>query len=150
MIKRATQLVGWIMQTFKSREKEVMLTLWKSLVLPHLDYCSQLWNPLEQIQRSFTRQINGLKNIDYWKRLKILKLYSLQRHRKKCNISEYLIDCEFLIIIVLNGKNNHNNRFDNYISTFFLIWTIQYFFNKFNDFAFNTMYDKPVYGNFWL
>ena len=30
VIKRATQLVGWIMRTFKSRDKEVMLTLWRS------------------------------------------------------------------------------------------------------------------------
>ena len=91
MIKRATQLVGWIMRTFKSRDKKIMLTLWKSLVIPHLDYCSQLWNPLEkgiiqsieQIQRSFTRQVNGLKNLDYWERLKTLKLYSLQRRRER-------------------------------------------------------------------
>ena len=91
VIKRATQLVGWILRTFKSRDEVVMLTLWRSLVIPHLDYCSQLWNPLEkgiiqsieQIQRSFTRNINGLKNIDYWERLKTLKFYSLQRRRER-------------------------------------------------------------------
>ena len=82
MIKRTTQLVGWILRTFKSRDKEVMLTLWRSLVLPHLDYCSQLWNPqekgliqaIERIQQSFTRQIKGMKDLNYWERLKNLKL----------------------------------------------------------------------------
>ena len=60
MIKKATELVGWVLRTFKSRSKEVMTTLWKSLIIPHLDYCSQLWNPqekgliqgIEAIQRS--------------------------------------------------------------------------------------------------
>ena len=68
-----------------------MLTLWKSLVLPRIEYCSQLWNPdrvgemqmLENIQRSFTRKISGLQNIDYWDRLKFLKLYSLERRRER-------------------------------------------------------------------
>jgi len=66
MIKKATELVGWVLRTFKSRDKDVMTTSWKSLIIPHLDYCSQLWNPqekgliqsIEAVQRSFTRQIN--------------------------------------------------------------------------------------------
>ena len=44
-----------------------MLTLWKTLVLPRLEYCSQLWDPfhvgeiqqLEIVQRSFIRKIDG-------------------------------------------------------------------------------------------
>ena len=44
-----------------------MLTLFKSLVLPRLDYDSQLWSPhlvkhidqLKKIQRSFTKHITG-------------------------------------------------------------------------------------------
>ena len=48
MIKKATELVGWVLRTFKSRSKEVMTTLWKSLISHHLDYCSQLWNPQEK------------------------------------------------------------------------------------------------------
>ena len=69
-----------------------MLTLWKSLVLPILDYCSQLWSPsnkgliqqIESIQQSFTRKIaiGNLTN-NYWDRLSHLKLYSLQRRRER-------------------------------------------------------------------
>jgi len=91
VVKKATALVGWILRTFRSRDKEVMITLWKSLVIPHLDYCSQLWNPLEKgliqsieaIQRSFTRQIKDLKSTSYWEGLKKLNLYSLQRRRER-------------------------------------------------------------------
>ena len=91
MIKKATELIGWVLRTFKSRSKEVMTTLWKSLIIPHLDYCSQLWNPqekgliqeIEAVQRSFTRQINSVKSLSYWERLKELGMYSLQRRRER-------------------------------------------------------------------
>lgn len=70
-----------------------MLTTWKSLVLPILDYCSQLWCPiskgeirkLERIQQSFTRKISG-QNGNYWERLKQLQLYSLERRRERYRI----------------------------------------------------------------
>ena len=35
----------WILRTFKTGECQLLMTLWKSLVLPTLDYCSQLWSP---------------------------------------------------------------------------------------------------------
>ena len=68
-----------------------MVTLFKALVLPHLEYCCQLWNPaavgqvrkLECIQRNFTRRIQGMDGLDYWKRLAIMKLYSVQRRRER-------------------------------------------------------------------
>ena len=71
-----------------------MLTLWKSLVIPILDYCSQLWSPskvgeiqqIEEIQQSFTRKIRGDCKQDYWQRLKQYNLYSLQRRRERYRI----------------------------------------------------------------
>ena len=68
-----------------------MLTLFKSLVLPHLDYCSQLWSPnkqqeidqLEQIQRTYTSKITGSDNLTYIQRLEKFKLYSLERRRER-------------------------------------------------------------------
>ena len=41
----ARNMCSWILRTFESRSPELMLTLWKSLVIPILDYCSQLWSP---------------------------------------------------------------------------------------------------------
>ena len=38
---------------------------------------------LERIQRSFTRQIDGLSEIDYWTRLKMLKIYSEERRHER-------------------------------------------------------------------
>ena len=82
---------GWICRVFNTRSKHEMLILYKALVLPLLEYCSPLWNPsgsgqireIENVQRSFTRRIQGLENLNYWERLKELNLYSLERRRER-------------------------------------------------------------------
>ena len=45
LYKRCSNLAGWILRTFTIRDPQVMLTLFKSLVTPRLDYASQLWSP---------------------------------------------------------------------------------------------------------
>ena len=44
----ATKLVGWALRTFSRRSRNLMLTIWKSLIQSKLDYCSQLWSPPDQ------------------------------------------------------------------------------------------------------
>ena len=76
---------------FQSRKRSLMLTLLKSLVIPLLEYCCQLWNPwkakdiqaIEVIQRTFTYKITEVQHLNYWERLLELKLYSLQRRRER-------------------------------------------------------------------
>ena len=85
------KLAGWVLRTFRTRHKVPMLTLWKSLILSKLDYCSQLWNPsqtgeiqaLEQVQRYFVRRISGIHHLNYWQQLRALSLYSLERRRER-------------------------------------------------------------------
>ena len=68
-----------------------MLTLLKSLVIPLLEYCCQLWNPwkakdiqaIEAIQRTFTYKITEVQHLNYWERLHEHKLHSLQRRRER-------------------------------------------------------------------
>ena len=68
-----------------------MLTLWKSLVIPIVDYCSQLWSPskvgeiqqLEEIQKAFSRKFRSPTRNDYWERLQKFHLYSLERRRER-------------------------------------------------------------------
>ena len=84
---KCRQLMGWALRTFKTRKADLMLTLWKSLIIPRLDYCSQLYFPtavnemqqLEALQRTFTSHISSITNLDYWQRLKQFKLYSVER-----------------------------------------------------------------------
>ena len=93
-IAKSRQLCGWILRTFATRAVFPMLTLYKSLILPHLDYCSQLWCPstpgeiakVETIQRTFIRKITTVHKLSYWEQLKYLKLFSLQRRRERYRI----------------------------------------------------------------
>ena len=83
----ASRYAGWILRTFSTREPYAMLTLFKTMVLPRIEYCCPLWSPitiglirqLEAVQRSFTAKIHQIGDLDYWGRLKKLGLYSLER-----------------------------------------------------------------------
>ena len=94
LLLKTKDISSWILRTFSTRERDVMITLWKSLVLPHLDYCSQLWSPstiyqieqIESVQRNFFKKIKGLSTLDYWEQLRTLKMYSLQRRRERYRI----------------------------------------------------------------
>ena len=90
-IATARKVIGLIWRSFKTRKAEVMLKMWKSLVLPIIDYCSVLVAPtkkgeiadIERLQRMFTAKIEEVKHLDYWNRLEALKLYSLQRRHER-------------------------------------------------------------------
>ena len=72
-----------------SREADVMINIYKSLVRPNLECCVQLWNPipkhgnwalimeLESVQRRFTRLVDGIGLLPYKDRLKKLRITTL-------------------------------------------------------------------------
>ncbi|KAK3876450.1 hypothetical protein Pcinc_018781 [Petrolisthes cinctipes] len=72
-VNKARRMAGWVLRTFYSREEDCMLTLWRALIQPKLDYCCQLWSAhkavdiqaLESVQRAYTRQIRGLEDVPY-------------------------------------------------------------------------------------
>ena len=88
---RAKAIASWALSAFQSRDRLTMMTLYKSLIRSHLEYCCPLWHPhkvsdiqtIENIQRTFTSRIWGIQHLDYWARLKSLKLMSLQRRRER-------------------------------------------------------------------
>ena len=93
-ITRAKSMSAWVFNVFKSRDQVTMLTLYKSLIRSILEYCCPVWHPsqhgtthltqaIETLQRSFTAKISGCQGLDYWQRLKKLKLMSLQRRRER-------------------------------------------------------------------
>ena len=94
---KATQckkMVYWMLWIFKTRKKEPLLKLFNTLVLPRIDYCSQLifpykqqeWKLLEQAQRILTSKIYDVKDLNYWQRLQALKMYSIQRRYERYSI----------------------------------------------------------------
>ena len=88
---RGRQQMGWVLRIFITRERRPLMTLYRAVVLPILEYCCQLWCPtsvgmireIEAVQRTFTSRIAGFEHLDYWERLRKLKLYSLERRRER-------------------------------------------------------------------
>ena len=101
---KATKISGYIFRTFISRDKFVMISLFKTLVLPIIEYGCILWHPhvqqeinvVEEVQRTFTRKIKGYSCYNYWERLKTLNIFSLERRRER-----YIILYTFKIIFNL-------------------------------------------------
>ena len=87
IVSKAKSVAAWVLSVFRTRDRNVMLTLYKSLVRSHLEYCCPVWHPkkisdieeVEEVQRVFTRKILGMESLNYWDRLKRLSLMSLQR-----------------------------------------------------------------------
>jgi len=91
MLEGARTMAAWVLSVFSNRSPFLMLTLFKTMVRSKLEYCCPVWNPhkisdikaIENIQRNYTRRINGCQDIDYWARLKKLGIMSLQRRRER-------------------------------------------------------------------
>ena len=68
--------------------------MFKSPVIPHLDYCSQLWMPingagvhsLEKVQLDFFKKIPELQLLTYWQALENMKMPSIQRSFERYRI----------------------------------------------------------------
>ena len=90
-ITGANRLIGMVMRTFRRRSRFLMVTVWKTIIQPKLDYCSQLWSPsdqfnitrLESVMRNFTSKIDGCEGLNYWERLHRLQLLSQERRRER-------------------------------------------------------------------
>ena len=71
-----------------------MKTLYKTLIIPHADYFSQLWMPIkatgilsvEKLQKDFFNRVPSLRKFNYWEQLKELKMLSLQRRLERYRI----------------------------------------------------------------
>ena len=112
VVSKGRSMAAWVLSVFRSREPEVMMTLYKTYVRSHLEYCSILWHPqniedieaIEGVQRSFTSRIEGLSGKTYWERLEALNLMSLQRRRER-----YII---IMMWKILNGFVPNDMRID--------------------------------------
>lgn len=77
-----------------------MRSIYKTIIRPHLEYCTQLWSPvachgnwaniinLENVQRRFTRLIDGIGTLPYSRRLAELKLTTLAERRLRGDLIE--------------------------------------------------------------
>ena len=94
--KKARSLSGMIMRTFVNKSPDVFIPLFKALIRPVVEYGNPVWCPylrknideIEKIQRNYTRNIIGMKKLDYGERLKTLKLPSLEYRRVRGDMIE--------------------------------------------------------------
>ena len=84
---KGNQVLGIIQRNITC--KSLIVPLYKAIVKPHLDYCTQAWSPdprkyihiLAKIQRSATKLIPGLRYLRYEERLKESGLTTLETRR---------------------------------------------------------------------
>ena len=74
--KKVIQKSGLIFRTFQSRDKFFLTYMWKTLIQPQI----------ENLFRNLSRKIPELKAMDYWTRLKHLRMYSQQRWLERYRI----------------------------------------------------------------
>ena len=95
-VKKANLTLGIIHRSFSYMDEEMFLTLYKSLVRPHLEYGCCVWAviykivkkeavQLENVQRRATRMIPQIRHLSYSERLKHLGLPSLQYRRLRAD-----------------------------------------------------------------
>ena len=70
---KANKLLGVLNRTVKCKDTANLLCFYKSLIRPHLEFCTSAWSPyyakdkvlIEKIQRRFTRMIPHLRQLSY-------------------------------------------------------------------------------------
>jgi len=95
-IRKANMALGLISRNFEYKSKDIILSLYKSLVRPHLEYAVAFWSPyyrgdidkIERVQRRATKMIPELRNRSYEERLIALGLTTLEKRRLKVQLTE--------------------------------------------------------------
>ena len=116
-VSKAKSCLFWFLRNTLSRDPDVMVRAYKSIVRPHLEYCAQVWSPkarhgnwgtileIEDVQRTFTRMVSGMDGLSYEERLKKLKLTTLFERRMRGDLIE--------TYKILNKKTNYGAHFFN-------------------------------------
>ena len=93
---KANKVLGQIKRTVISIDKNIFLSLYKTLVKPHLEYCVQVWSPytkkdkevLEKVQRRAIKMIRGFGKLTYEERLLNCGLTTLEKRRCRGDLIE--------------------------------------------------------------
>lgn len=90
-VNKANKMIGIIRRTFTSLDKEMFLTLYKSMIRPYMEYATTVWSPhlkkdifiLENTQRRATKLVKEIKDLPYETRLRFLGLPTLSYRRSR-------------------------------------------------------------------
>ena len=97
VVQRAWGLASNILRSTVNRSPDFMVTLFRSHIRPILDYCSCVWNVgyvgdqklLESVQRRWTKRVDGLGDVQYEDRLRLLGLFSIYGRLLRSDIIKY-------------------------------------------------------------
>jgi hypothetical protein len=126
-VKSANRILGMIRRTFTYLTRDVFISLYKSMVCPHLEYCVQAWRPhlvkdimmLEAVQRRATKLIPNMQHMSYEERLKILNLTTLETRRLRGDLIEVFkmvkgmenINYEIFFEKSISNTRGHDHKF---------------------------------------
>ena len=95
-VKKANSIVGIIRRSFASLPKHTFVKLFTAFVRPHLEYGQPIWSPhlrkyiklIEDVQIRATKLVDGFGKMEYYERLKKLKLPTLAYRRLRGDMIE--------------------------------------------------------------
>ena len=95
-IKKANGIMGLIRRTFCYLDAELFKKLYTTFVRPHLEYAQSVWSPhlrsqikqLENVQIRATKLVDGMKDMEYSDRLRMLDLPTLLYRRERGDMIE--------------------------------------------------------------
>jgi len=96
---KASKIMELIKRTIKYKETEIMVSLYKTLLRPHVEYCVSAWSPyykkdkelLEKVECRFTKIIVNMEGLRYEERLRCLKLWTLEERRNRQDLRPHCL-----------------------------------------------------------
>ena len=93
---KANRMLGVLKRTIMSRNKWILVRLYKSLVRHLVEYSTVAWSShynkdkelIEKVQRRFTRLFPDIRQFEYPERLRRLGLWSLEERRNRADLIE--------------------------------------------------------------
>lgn len=94
VVHTASSRAYLILKSFVTRDQHILVKAFITYVRPLLEYCTPVWSPhlkkfirmIENVQRRFTKRIEGLYHLSYPARLQQLGLEALQERRLKFDL----------------------------------------------------------------
>ena len=96
IVKKANERCGMFRRNFDFVDAEIFPLLYKTVVIPHLEYAASVWSPrkmeqikkIEGIERRATKYIPEMSNLTYPERLRKPKLPTLLLRRLRGDLIE--------------------------------------------------------------
>ena len=116
IVHTAHQRTALILRCFESRDKDLLMRAFCTYVRPLLEYATPTWSPhfsylifrIENVQRSFTKRLDGLRELSYTDRLNILSADTLEKRRLILDITYFYKLLNGFVTCSIELKKNNN------------------------------------------